>query len=362
MKALSVMIKPAGGLCNMRCGYCFYRDEMAKRSDSGTAIMTEDTLRAVLEKVLAAQQCALAFQGGEPTLAGLDFFRTAVRLAAESPCRVSFALQTNGLLLDDEWCAFLAENHFLVGLSLDGPKALHDRYRTDTQGRGTYAGVRRALRLLQKHRVETNILSVITSDSCKQVKVCNAFFDENQLQFRQSIPCLDPLEEPRGAQPWSLTPEGYERYLKGAFDHWYSEQMRGRQAYHRWFENLLMLLNGQMPEACGMSGVCGLQYVVEADGSVYPCDFYALDEWRLGNFVTDGLEDIDRRRGELGFIEQSMHVPPECKACRWYPLCRNGCYRDRVEGKNYFCRAYQGFFAYAAPRLEEVYHKRIRSG
>ncbi|MCL2105490.1 MAG: SPASM domain-containing protein [Oscillospiraceae bacterium] len=369
MTTVSVLIKPASGQCNLRCRYCFYRDETEKRAAASFGVMSEETLRAVLQKLLAAAEdsCAIVFQGGEPTLAGLDFFRRAVCLAEAlnvNGCELRFALQSNGLLLDEAWCAFLAERKFLVGLSLDGPRALHDRNRVDTKGQGSYARARRALGLLKKHGVDVNILSVITAQTCGEVRRTNAFFSEAGLRWRQGIPCLDPLGETRGQKPWALTPEAYERYLKTAFDCWYEDETRGRPTYHRSFENLLMLLAGQAPEACGMLGVCGPQYVVEADGGVYPCDFYVLDAYRLGSLVTDSLARIDARRAALGFIEESPCRDPECRACRWHPLCRGGCRRDRDYfeaglGRNYYCRAYRGFFEYAYERLEEIYRRRL---
>ena len=157
-----------------------------------------------------------------------------------------------------------------------------------------------------------------------------------------------------------MTPELFEKYLKTAFDLWYREAMAGNKQYHGYFDNLLCMLNGQLPQACGMMGHCSMQYVVEADGSVYPCDFYMLDRYRLGNLALESIETVDRRRRELGFLEESVPVAPECGSCRWYPLCRGGCRRDRVYferglGLNYFCPAYKAFFEYAYDRLCTLY-------
>ena len=288
MQEIHLMLKPASGLCNMRCKYCFYADETKKRAIANYGLMSFDTLHSVLEKVLseATRSCTIAFQGGEPTLAGLPFFRQAISICKGknvNHCSISFAIQTNGLLIDDEWCEFFAENHFLVGISLDGPKELHDANRPDTVGKGTYSRVMHALQLLKSHGVDTNILTVVTADTAKNYRKAYNFFVRSGLDYQQYIPCLDPLDEPRGQQPWSLTPERFEQYLKASFDCWYQDAMRGRKRYHRYFDNLLLMLNGQPPEACGMLGICGMQYIVEADGSVYPCDFYMLDQYKLGN-------------------------------------------------------------------------------
>lgn len=366
MPPITVMLKPASGSCNMRCRYCFYTDETEKRSVPSYGIMTEDTLKAILSRTLsfATSRCTIAFQGGEPTLAGLPFFQKAVALEKElnqNRCRIENVLQTNGLLLDDEWCEFFAENHFLIGISLDGTKDIHDKNRLDAQGNGTYSRVMEAIRLLKKHGVEFNILTVVTRDLCRASKKVYHFYVQNKLEYQQYIPCLDPLEEPRGTHPWSLTPESYEQHLKTLFDCWYQDLIQGKKRYHRYFDNLLLIMDGQMPEACGMKGVCGRQFVVEADGSVYPCDFYMLDRYRLGNLTTDTFRQIEQKREQLGFIQESAVPHKDCLSCKWASLCRGGCRRDRepfesgANSKNYYCKAYYHFFEYAYPRLQKAY-------
>lgn len=362
---LHVMLKPASGLCNLRCRYCFYADETAKREVGNRGIMSASTLENVLRKALAecSGELTVAFQGGEPTLAGLGFFEQGVTLAQRHNVnrrRIHWAIQTNATLLDDDWCRFFARNRFLVGVSLDGDKALHDANRLDAEGRGSYSRVIQGIRMLEKHGVDFNILTVLTSGACRSFRRIYHFYQKNGWDFQQYIPCLDPLGEERGGYPWSLTPERYAQYLKTAFDCWYEDAMSGHKKYHRYFDNLLFLMDGRPPEACGMGGVCGMQYVVEADGSVYPCDFYMLDQYRLGNLNTDSFEALDRRREELDWIGESRKVPEECAACRWYVLCRGGCRRDRDYferglGGNYFCSAYREFFPYAYPRLERLY-------
>lgn len=367
MKNLNIMIKPASGICNMRCKYCFYADETSKREISSYGFMDSDTLRAVMEKTLKATEyhCTIAFQGGEPTLAGLDFFRLAVAFSKRfnvNNCQISFAIQTNGLMIDQEWCEFFKENHFLVGVSFDGPKALHDKYRLDSQGKGTYNRVFRAIQMLHQHQVDVNILTVVTADTCRSFRKTYGFFGRSGFSYQQYIACLDPLGEERGKQPWSLKPEDYEEYLKTAFDCWYQEAMEGNKRYHSYFDNLLLMRNGQHPQSCGMQGICGWQYVVEADGSLFPCDFYMLDDYKLGNLITDTFEEMDHKRREIRFIEDSAALHDDCLQCQWKSLCFGGCRRDRDYfqqglGKNYYCEAYQAFFAYAFPRLEQLYLK-----
>lgn len=367
---IHIMLKPASGLCNLKCKYCFYADETEKREVANYGMMSYDTLENVIKKTLAetTRQATIAFQGGEPMLAGLEFFEKMVSLVNESnvnKCRIEYALQTNGTLLDDKWCKFFADHKFLIGVSLDGTREIHDRNRIDHKGQGTYNRVIQGIQLLKKYNVDFNILTVLTSEVCRHFSKIYNFYDKQGFEYQQYIPCLDPLGEERGRYPWSLSPKLFEQYLKTSFDCWYRDAMSGHKKYHRYFDNLMIMLNRQPPEACGMGGNCGMQYVVEADGSVYPCDFYMLDDKRLGNLNTDTFEHLDAKRQELQFIEQSEIPAEDCPKCKWYALCRGGCRRDRdffEHGlqKNYFCQAYKNFFEYSFDRLVQVYQMMMR--
>lgn len=367
MPALSLLIKPASGNCNMRCRYCFYADELDNREIRSYGKMSVDTMHTIVDKAMeyGDYECTIAFQGGEPTLAGLDFYRDLVAYvtAHENPkkLKIHYALQTNGYLINEEWAAFLGENHFLVGVSLDGLKEIHDRYRLDAAGKGTYQRVISAIRLLEKHQVEYNILTVVTAATARNGQKIYNYFKKNHFGYQQYIECLDPIGEEPGQHEYSLTPEKYGEFLKSMFDAWYLDMRSGTYVYNRYFENLMMIMAGQQPESCNMRGVCGKQWVFEADGSVYPCDFYALDQWRLGNIQENSFEEMDEKRNELGFIQWSMRQQEDCQKCRWFGLCRNGCRRNREPvtaehtNRNYFCKSYQMFFEYAYPRLEEIY-------
>lgn len=372
MPPLSLLIKPASGSCNMRCKYCFYADETQNRETALLGRMTPETLHTLVDKALAYGdgECTFAFQGGEPTLVGLDFFRDLTDYVARHPnpkrIRVHYAFQTNGYALDEAWAAWFAENHVLVGVSLDGPKEVHDRYRVDAAGKGTYNRVIASIRLLEKHHVDYNILTVVTAANARRARQLYDYFKKNGYRYQQYIECLDPIGEVPGGHDYSLTPERYEVFLKALFDAWYLDMKAGRYVYNRYFENLMMIFAGQGPESCNMRGVCGAQWVIEADGSAYPCDFYALDEWRLGNINTESFETMEQNRADLGFIQWSTQVAETCRSCKWYALCRNGCRRNREPvtadstGRNYFCSAYQHFFEYAFPRLQEIYLLRYR--
>ena len=364
MKSVSILIKPASGLCNLRCRYCFYADEMKNRFVASYGVMNTDTLECIVKRVFAEVDgmCTFSFQGGEPTLAGLNFFKQFIAFVKRYNTRnikTDFVIQTNGYVVDENWVRFFAENQFLVGLSLDGYRNLHDLYRVDAKQAGTFDTVLRAAKLLQKYRVEFNILTVVTAQTARHIEKIYCFFKKNNFYYQQYIPCLDPLKEEQGNEPYSLTPERYAQFLNLLFDLWYADFMKGRFIYNRYFENLVGILLRQVPEACCMLGHCTNQFVVEADGSVYPCDFYVLDQYCIGNLVTDDFDSMKQNQVLADFIEKSRQGNETCKECRWYALCRGGCRRDRdYDGEqlqcNRFCSAYQSFFAYVYPRLQQV--------
>ena len=351
-------------MCNMHCDYCFYCDEAQKRLQKSYGFMSDETLKNVIRKTILRAEGVIsyAFQGGEPTLRGLDFFKKAVAYEKQynrNHIKVQNAFQTNGYLLDDEWCAFFKENNFLVGLSLDGIRETNDIYRHAAGCGSVFERIFGAAKLLQKHGVEFNILTVVTGNTAAHIPEIYEFYRRNGLGYQQYIACLDPLEEPHGQNPYALSPKQYGEFLITLFHLWYKDWKRGRQPYIRQFENYIGILMGYRPEACDQCGICNIQNAVEADGSVYPCDFYMLDQYKLGNLNTDTLAQIDARRKEIGFIEQSCAVDEKCKICKWYQLCRGGCRRDRDYyqdgiGRNYYCAAYERFFEYVWPKLGEV--------
>jgi len=350
---LSMLIKPVSGSCELRCRYCFYQDKKS-------GVMPLETLETLTKKALAFADgsCAFLFQGGEPTLAGLPFYEALIAYQQRYNTKrvaVSNAIQTNGTRIDRVWAAFLAENDFLVGLSLDGPKALHDQNRRGPDGEGSFRRAMQAARLLQQAQAKLNILCVVSRANAARGAQVYRFFQENGFRHLQFIPCLDPLGARRGSLPWSLTPRGYLAFLKATFDLWYQDRMRGEAVSVRYFDNLLGMVLGQPPEACGMSGICGCQFVIEADGSVYPCDFYVSGAWELGNIARHGFAEMRFSPACERFIGESLRLHPDCGDCEWFPLCRGGCKRDREpQGKNYFCESYRAFFGYAVPRLREL--------
>lgn len=365
MPPVSVLMKPSSGMCNMSCDYCFYCDETQKRRQESYGFMSEQTLKNVIRKTMlrAEGSVSYAFQGGEPTLRGIEFFEQAVMLQKKynkNGIQVNNALQTNGYLLDADWCRFLKKHNFLVGVSVDGTKEIHDTYRHDKAGGPTFARVLGATKLLDAFGADYNILTVVNSKVAEHIVEIYAFYKKQGWNFQQYIACLDPLDEPHGQNAYALSPEQYGIFLTELFDLWYADWKAGQAPYIRQFENYIGVLAGYMPEACDQRGICGIQNVVEADGSVYPCDFYMIDEYRLGNFNENRLEEINQKRESLGFVARSKCLCETCRACPFFKICRGGCQRNRDYNgqsgcyENYFCEGYRMFFNSCIGRMREI--------
>lgn len=286
MKNLSVLVKPASSLCNMRCSYCFYADVSARRRMPSSGIMRAETTRDLVRNVFAdladGDELTFVFQGGEPTLAGLDYFRHFIGQVSAQPvqARVSYALQTNGLLLDGAWCAFLKEHDFLVGLSVDGPGAYHDENRKDSGEQGTFQRVMAAKARMDQASVEYNVLTVLTAALASHPGEIWNFLLDNGIRFVQFIPCLEELDAGTPS-PFALRPQHFASFYGRLFPLWRNAFMRDQYLSVKLFDDIVNLLAHGAVTACGLTGHCQAQFVIEADGSVYPCDFYAMDQYRL---------------------------------------------------------------------------------
>lgn len=372
MPPIHLLIKPSSGSCNLNCSYCFYRDITEKREQALFGFMSLDTLENVIRKALifADSECTLAYQGGEPTLVGLEFYRKSVELQQEynrKNLKIHNAIQTNGFGLDAQWASFFHDNNFLVGLSLDGTKDTHDAFRHDYSNKDTFNEIMKTVNLFNNYKVEYNILTVVNARTAKRINSIYSFFKKNNFEYLQFIPCLNPLGEENEKYDYTLTSQAYGHFLKTLFELWYQDFISGKQVHIRQFENYIEMLLGYPPESCGMSGVCSFQNVIEADGEVYPCDFYVLDEFKLGNLNSVDFEQIEENRRQTQFVEISTKVHEDCKTCEYMFICRGGCKRyrepciDGEYGLNRFCSAYKDFFSYALPRLHEL-AQRIRKG
>lgn len=371
MQALSILIKPASGACNMRCKYCFYADVTDGRAVKSRGVMRPETLKTIVKRALeeTTELCTFGFQGGEPTLAGLEFFRLLIELEKQynvNHVRISHSLQTNGMLIDEQWARFLAENHFLTGLSIDGPKAVHDALRPDAGQKGTHSRCLAAARLLKKHGAQYNVLSVLTRQLAAHPEKAYRFYRQQGFAYLQFIPCIDGLEQVHGSNDYSLDAGAYGKFLCRVFDLWYGDYVHGRYVSVRAFDNYIQMLAGRPPESCAMAGVCSPYPLIEADGAVYPCDFYARDEHLLGNIADLSFDELLAGTAAQHFAAPSHLVHPDCRDCRFFPLCRGGCRRDRepfaggMPMCNPYCQAYKVFFAHALPRMQQIAAQHFR--
>ena len=335
MKHISVMLKPASSLCNLRCRYCFYAEVSDSREIRSFGVMERETAAKIVENIFSPLEegdaVHLAFQGGEPTLAGLDFFRFFVSEVerVRGKIHVSYALQTNGMLLDESWCDFFRKHRFLIGLSLDAMQALHDQNRLDASGRGTWARVMAARALLEKHGVEYNILTVLTNALARHPHQLWSWLCRENIRYVQFVPCLGRLDG--GPTLFSLRPERYASFYTQLFRLWSAEFEKGRYRSVKLFDDLVNLFADGSRNACGLTGACMPQIVVEADGSVYPCDFYALDEYRVGNLAEEPVDAIYTKAAMADFRARPTETLELCVTCPYAPVCGGGCPRMRCE-------------------------------
>jgi len=365
MLSASFLIKPASGACNLACRYCFYRDLTENRETADFGRMSDETAALLVDRAfeLDLESYSFGFQGGEPTLAGLGFFQYFAALVRErntKGARVAYALQTNGTLLNADWARFLKAENFLVGISIDGPRMLHDAFRVTRDDVGTYNRVMAGAEALRVAGVPTNALCVVDAATADNAELVYRHLRKKGFDWIQFIPCLDPLGEEPGGRSWSLQSAAYARFLKITFDLWVEDGRMGKPASIRWFDNLVGMAAGFAPENCGMAGRCTPYFTVEADGSVYPCDFYVTDEWRLGNLRTNSLAEMADCETARRFTSVSSYMDKKCESCFAAPLCRGGCRRDRepfADGRpslNRYCEAFLDFFSYAGERILEM--------
>lgn len=361
MHSMSLLIKPASSLCNMKCKYCFYSDVANERQVQNYGMMSERTIENIIKKALACveHEITFAFQGGEPTLAGLPFYKRVLELQNRhktSNIKIHNAIQTNGYKIDDKWASFFAENGFLVGLSMDGYKETHDALRVDTKGKGTFNRVERTAKLFDRYGVEYNILCVVNNFVARHPAKTYGFL--KKYKYLQFIPCIDNFEGEKNI--YSLTEDRYAEFLKITFNEYYKDIVNDQYTSVRNFDNYINILMGGAPENCAMSGICNCYFAIEGDGSVFPCDFYMVDEWKLGNINSESFENMINSDVARRFVNVSRHVDEKCKNCLYFSLCRGGCRRDREplnDGRlslNKYCNAYEAFFSYSINKMQEI--------
>jgi uncharacterized protein len=355
----SLLIKPASAVCNLDCAYCFYLD---READPYSALparrMTEETLERLVDTYLfySYPESTFAFQGGEPTLAGPGFFEMLVKLQQQygrNGQSVSNAMQTNGILLDDRWCALFKEYNWLIGVSIDGPEPVHDLYRFNKGGAGTWRKVMAGVERMKKRGVEFNALCVVSQANVTKADELYKFFRAQGIDYIQYIP-LSEFDPEGNPLPFTITAEQYGRFLCATFDLWWPDRQKVRIRY---FDNVAEALAGIKPGTCTLHETCDSYVVVEFNGDVYPCDFFVEGNWKLGNINVDSWVEIARRQKRYQFAAKKAAPHAECRVCEYQGICHGGCPKHRhdphrnFEDLDYFCAAYKMIFKKAVEPL-----------
>ena len=362
---LAVMAKPVGSRCNMRCTYCYYLDKGKYSENKKQTRMSFDLLEKLIRQTVAASPgpvVSFTWHGGEPTLAGLDFYRKALELEKKYLPKGWEAwnnLQTNGLLLNEGWCRFLKENRFDVGLSIDGSMEVHDLNRRLPNGAGTFERVSASIRRLRETGVEPDLLCTVNEVSQgKPLEVYRALRDTGAI-WVQFIPVV--IRDARGgAAPGSVTPEGYGRFLPAVFDEWVRHDLGVLDV--QLFAEMARIMAGGQASLCWMSPTCGHVLITEEDGAVYSCDHFVDPEHRLGTLHEGSLARMAGGEFQRAFgLGKRETLTEECRACPYLRFCNGGCPKDRFglsaegqPGQYWLCPGLKAFFAHAQPILERV--------
>ncbi|HEX4504017.1 MAG TPA: anaerobic sulfatase maturase [Scandinavium sp.] len=375
-KPFHLMAKPVSYQCNIACDYCFYleKDQGTLKPRKPARHMDDTTLEAYVRQYIEANpgpEVEFTWQGGEPTLAGIAFYEKALALQAKYAAgkRISNSIQTNGVLIDEPWAEFLARNHFLVGLSIDGPAWLHDTYRKTRSQKSVFHSVINAMALLKKYRVDVNVLTVVNNVTAEHPKeIYDYLTRELKAEFVQFIPAVEQraVNEKYGEllypqtltgttlTRWSVSGEQWGKFMKGVFDIWVRRDV-GR-VYVQMFDSSLAAWLGEKPSLCVMQASCGFGLVVEQNGDVYSCDHYVYPEHRLGNLRRESLAKMAASKQQKKFGMAKTELTPDCMQCEWRFACHGGCPKHRIHKKgerwhNHLCAGYKAFFSHINPYM-----------
>jgi uncharacterized protein len=377
--AFHVMLKPAGPSCNLDCTYCYYLEKQVLYPSESRYRMSDELLEEYTRQFIEANQIPVVtftWQGGEPTLMGIDFFRKALELQKKygGEKRIENAFQTNGTRLNDEWCAFLKENNFLVGISIDGEEHNHDKYRKTSGGGATFKRTMKGIDLLHKHNVEFNTLSCVTSYNVNFALETYRFLKKVGSGFIQFLPVVERETDPSAnsglklasplspantmATEWSVGPKEFGRFLITIFEEWVRNDVA--RYYVQLFDSTLANYIGEMPGICVFSETCGDALVMEHNGDVYSCDHYVFPEYLLGNIHDVPLIDMVKSQRQFDFgIEKRNLLPRYCLQCDVRYACHGECPKHRFSlapdgkpGLNYLCEGYKDFFHHVEPYMD----------
>ena len=378
-RPLYVMLKPVGAACNLACNYCYYLEKSNLYKHQPKRQMSEELLERFVKDYIEAQtmnEVVFTWHGGEPTLRPLSFYQKAVELQKKYARGriIHNSLQTNGTLLTDEWCRFLKANNWLVGISIDGPEAFHDRYRRDSQGRPSWQKVMEGIQLLQHYGVEWNAMAVVNRYNADHPQAFYRFFKSIGCQYIQFTPIVERnVQHADGRHlasindaddapvtDFSVTPEQWGNFLCGLFDEWVKQDIG--KVFVQIFDSMLANWVGVAPGTCIYAKECGHAGVMEFNGDVYSCDHFVFPQYKLGNINEHTLIEMlygekQRRFSQLKYNK----LPRQCKECRWAFACHGECPKNRFvndrygnPGLNYLCAGYRRFFEHIAPTMDEM--------
>ena len=376
-KPLYVMLKPAGAHCNLACKYCYYLEKNNLYQNSHRHLMTDEMLEQFTREYIEAQtmpQVLFTWHGGEPLMRSIDFYKKALALQKKYAHgkQIDNVIQTNGTLLTDEWCEFFAKNHWLVGISIDGPQEYHDHYRVTPAGKPSWEKVMQGIRLLKKHRVEWNAMAVVNAYNAEHPLEFYHFFRDNGCQYLQFTPIVERLTEHEDGRTLasladdreipladaSVTPQQWGNFLCTIFDDWVRHDVG--KTFVEIFDCTLANWMGVLPGICAYSKECGHAGVMEHNGDVYSCDHFVFPEYKLGNIREQSLIDMLYGEKQQAFSRlKHTSLPRQCKECDMEFACHGECPKNRFEkdkygepGLNYLCQGYYQYYSHVAPYMD----------
>ena len=376
-KPLYVMLKPAGAHCNLACKYCYYLEKNNLYQNSHRHLMSDDMLEQFTREYIEAQtmpQVLFTWHGGEPLMRSIDFYKKALALQKKYAHgkQIDNVIQTNGILLTDEWCEFFAKNHWLVGISIDGPQEYHDHYRVTPAGKPSWEKVMQGISLLKKHRVEWNAMAVVNAYNAEHPLEFYHFFRDNGCQYLQFTPIVERLTEHEDGRTLasladdreipladaSVTPQQWGNFLCTIFDDWVRHDVG--KMFVEIFDCTLANWMGVLPGICAYSKECGHAGVMEHNGDVYSCDHFVFPEYKLGNIREQSLIDMLYGEKQQAFSRlKHTSLPRQCKECDMEFACHGECPKNRFEkdkygepGLNYLCQGYYQYYSHVAPYMD----------
>lgn len=358
----SLLIKPAGPDCNLDCKYCFYGCKN-RLFPGKNHRMSLETLEKVITDFLSLgfQNNSFAWQGGEPALMGLDFYKAAIELQkkhAKPGTVISNAFQTNATLLDESWCKFFHEHNFLLGISLDGPKEFHDYYRTDFSGGPTFDKVMNAIELCRQNKVEFNILTLLNDRNVGHPDELFDFFMEQKFQFLQFIPCVEKDPQAAKIADFAVTGQQYGNFMCRIFEKW--KQFGVTKVSIRLFDSIMHYYINGCHTNCTFHRTCDDYIVIEHNGDAYCCDFFVDEDTKLGNITQTTVKDLFNSPVKKDFAARKKQLCQKCFVCNYSDLCRGGCLKDRIvldrnfSNPSHLCEGYKIIFEKIAPQLASI--------